>query len=93
MNEYDIKLDQEKLVGLLSKKEGLGELVEAILNQVLESQLQDHLGAGRYQHTENRQGYRNGYRVRQIYTRVGNLTLMVPQTSDVATLSRTQKLK
>ncbi len=82
MNEYDIKLDQEKLVGLLSKKEGLGELVENILNQVLESQMQDHLGAERYQHTEDRQGYRNGYRVRQIYTRVGNLTLMVPQTRD-----------
>jgi len=50
MNDYDIKLDQEKLVGLLSKKEGLGELVESILNQVLESQMQDHLGAERYQH-------------------------------------------
>ena len=82
MNEYDIKLDQEKLVGLLSKKEGLGELVEAILNQVLESQMQDHLGAERYQHTEERQGYRNGYRLRQIYTRVGSLTLRVPQTRD-----------
>ena len=82
MNNYDIKLDQEKLVGLLSKKEGLGELVAAILNQVLESQMQDHLGAERYQHTEDRQGYRNGYRIRQIYTRVGNLTLMVPQTRD-----------
>ena len=82
MNDYNIKLDQEQLIGLLSKKEGLGELVEEVLNQVLEFQMHDHLGAERYQHTEERQGYRNGYRVRQIYTRVGNLTLMVPQTRD-----------
>ena len=82
MNDYDIKLDQDKLVGLLAKKEGLSELLEQILNQVLEAQMAEHLGADKYEHNEGRQGYRNGYRTRQLYTRVGPLTLRVPQTRD-----------
>ena len=82
MNDYDIKLDKEKLVALLSKKEGLGDLLEQVLNQVLESQMSEHLGAGKYEHSDDRQGYRNGSRMRQLYTRVGTLTLRVPQTRD-----------
>lgn len=82
MNNYDIKLDSKKLIGLLSKKEGIGELLESVLNQVLESQMTEHLGAERYQHNKDREGYRNGYRPRRLYTRVGSLTLRVPQTRD-----------
>ncbi len=82
MNDYDIKLEEEKLVGLLSKKEGFSELLESVLNQVLESQMKNHLGAEAYERSEDRQGYRNGHRTRQLYTRVGNLTLRVPQTRD-----------
>lgn len=82
MNDYDIKLDKEKLVALLSKKEGLSDLLEQVLNQVLESQMSEHLGADKYEHNNDRQGYRNGYRTRQLYTRVGSLNLRVPQTRD-----------
>lgn len=82
MNDYDIKLDKEKLVALLSKKEGLSDLLEQVLNQVLESQMSEHLGADKYEHNNDRQGYRNGYRIRQLHTRVGSLNLRVPQTRD-----------
>ena len=82
MNDYNIKLNQEKLIKVLSKKDGVGELLESVLNQVLDSQMADHLGAEKYQHTQGREGYRNGYRPRQLYTRVGPLTLQVPQTRD-----------
>jgi len=82
MNDIDIKLNADELVGLLSKKEGLGDLVTSVLNQVLDHQMKEHLGAGRYEQNEERQGYRNGYRTRQLYTRIGTLTLRVPQTRD-----------
>ena len=88
MNDYDIKLDKEKLVALLSKKEGLSDLLEQVLNQVLESQMSEHLGADKYEHNNDRQGYRNGYRIRQLHTRVGSLNLRVPQTRDVASQQR-----
>jgi transposase-like protein len=49
---------------------------------VLEAQMRDHLGAGRYERSEEREGYRNGYRERHLSTRVGPLVLRVPQTRE-----------
>ena len=60
----------------------MGELLESVLNQVLELQMIEHLGAERHQRSSEREGYRNGYRARQLYTRVGRLNLRVPQTRD-----------
>lgn len=40
------------------------------------------LGAARHARTEDRVGYRNGVRPRMLYTRVGPVTLLVPQTRD-----------
>jgi putative transposase len=48
----------------------------------LEAQANETLGAERYERNEMRVGYRNGYRPRQLYTRVGPITLRVPQTRD-----------
>ncbi len=45
----------------------------------MEMEFADHLGAGHYERTATRQGYRNGYRERQLNTRVGTLTLRVPR--------------
>jgi transposase-like protein len=67
---------------LLSGQDGLAKLVEAVLNQVLEAQVSEALGAERHERSEDRQGYRNGYRARTLYTRVGPVTLQVPQTRE-----------
>ncbi|MBL0351581.1 MAG: transposase [Dechloromonas sp.] len=40
------------------------------------------VGATRHERTDERAGYRNGYRPRTLYTRVGPVTLLVPQTRD-----------
>ena len=56
--------------------------MEAVLNQVLEAQVTETLGAGRFERSQGRAGYRNGYRARTLYTRVGPVTLQVPQTRD-----------
>ena len=42
----------------------------------------EHLGADRHERSSNRTDYRNGYRDRQLTTRVGTLILRVPQTRD-----------
>lgn len=54
------------------------ELVEAALNRFLDAEITEHLQAGPYERAEERKGYRNGYRSRQLKTRVGTLTLAVP---------------
>ena len=68
--------------GLLTGQDGLAKLVEAVLNQVLEAQVTESLGAARHERSEERAGYRNGVRPRTLYTRVGPITLRVPQTRD-----------
>jgi transposase-like protein len=79
MTEYELKVPGQLLSSLLSDKNALAELLEAILNPILEVQAAEQLGAERYERSEERMGYRNGYRLRQLYTRVGPLTLRVPQ--------------
>jgi len=82
MAGYEVSVGKELLPGLLSGQDGLARLVEAVLNQILEAQVEEALGAERYERTEERVGYRNGTRARTLYTRVGPVTLRVPQTRD-----------
>lgn len=82
MTDYNISVGKELLPGLLSSQDGLAKLIESVLNQVLEAQVSESVAAERYERTEERQSYRNGYRTRQLYTRVGPVTLQVPQTRD-----------
>lgn len=82
MTEYNITVGKDLLPELLSNQNGLAKLIESVLNQILEAQVEESLGADKYERTEERVGYRNGYRPRQLYTRVGPVTLQVPQTRD-----------
>ena len=82
MTGYDINVSRDLLPELLGSQDGLAKLVESVLNQILEAQVSESLGADRHERSEERQGYRNGYRVRTLYTRVGPVTLQVPQTRD-----------
>jgi len=42
--------------------------------------MSEHLTAGHYERSSDRKGYRNGYRTRSIYARIGKLVLRVPQS-------------
>ena len=82
MAEYEIKLTGEHLASLMSNDQGFRKLLQDVINQVLEAQMTDHLHAEPYERTDGRQGHRNGYRVRQLSTRVGPLLLRIPQSRD-----------
>jgi putative transposase len=82
MADYDLTLSRAAIPELLEQPAALSRLVQTILNQVLEAQMGEHLGADRYERNDEREGYRNGYRERQLATRIGPLTLRVPQTRD-----------
>jgi hypothetical protein len=57
----------------------LKALVQEVVQQVLEAEMEDALGAGKSERTPNRLGYRAGYYSRSLVTRVGKLELRVPQ--------------
>ena len=54
------------------------EIVQGTLQRLLEEEITLHLNADPHERTEGRRGYRNGYRSRQLKTRVGTLRLLVP---------------
>lgn len=61
MADYDVSLGRELLPGLLSGQDGLSKLVETVLNQVLEAQVTEALGADRHERTEVRLVANFGY--------------------------------
>ena len=77
MAGYDINVGRDLLPGLLSGQNGLAKRVETVLNQILEAQVTKTLGADRHERSDERQGYRNGYRARTLYTRVGSVRAAV----------------
>ena len=83
MTQYQLTLDSETVQRLFTGDGELGRLLEAILNQVLNAQVSEQLQAVPYERSEQRLGYRNGYKPRQLTTRVGALTLLVPHNSSV----------
>ena len=82
MTQYQVTLDPQVLQRLFSGESQLGQLLEAVLNQVLEAQVTEQLQAAPYERTAERQGYRNGYKPRRLTTRVGRLVLRVPQVRE-----------
>lgn len=77
-----VTIDTDQLKDVLSHDQGLQTLLEAVLGQVLDAEMTDHIGAEPYERTDQRRTYRNGYRLRRLTTRVGTLTLRVPQSRD-----------
>ena len=64
---------------LISDKDFLKPIVRAILQEVLESEMTEALGAGKGERVEGRLGYRSGYYGRSLVTRIGKIELRVPQ--------------
>ena len=60
----------------------LREGVRALAQALMEAEVTQHVGAGRYERTEERTGERNGYRERRWDTRVGSIDLRVPRVRD-----------
>ncbi len=57
-------------------------IVERVIQEILEAEMTAHLHADPYERSRERKGYRNGYKPRHLNTRVGTLTLQVPQDRD-----------
>ena len=67
----------EALIG--SDPEVLKRLVKESLQEVLEAEMSEALGASSGERTVDRVGYRSGYYSRGLVTRIGKLELRVPR--------------
>ena len=57
----------------------LKEVLERVLQEWLEAEMTEHVGAAPYERAAGRKGHRNGHKPRTLRTRVGTLNLLVPQ--------------
>src|SRR5919206_633495 len=80
MAEDHRRLAEEVVQGvLLDDPAFLREIVERVLQELLEAEMAEHIGAAPYERSAARTGHRNGYKPRTLRTRVGTLNLLVPQ--------------
>lgn len=57
----------------------LRNMVRTVLQSLLEEEMEHHVGAARHERSSERVAHRNGYKPRTIKSRVGAITLEVPQ--------------
>src|SRR4051794_19214106 len=63
--------------------DGMARAVTVLLNEVMKLERARALGAAPYERSEQRQGYANGFKPKTLHTRLGPLTVEVPQTRGV----------
>lgn len=70
-----------QVVQLLAEQgfDGMAEVMERLLNELMTIERQQALGVGPYQRGEARRGQANGFKPKTMKTRVGPLSLRVPQ--------------
>jgi transposase-like protein len=79
MATLEMEIPDEKIQKMLRGDRGIAVLLEPVLNQILQSELSEHLRAEPEERTDSRRGYRNGSYKRKLTTRVGTLELEVPR--------------
>ena len=79
MTQIEVSFDEDTLREVLLGDRGAEVLLEKVMNEVLQAEMTEHLGAKPGEQTERRQGYRNGSYKRTLTTRIGQLKLEVPR--------------
>lgn len=73
--------------------DGIGEVLSSALNFAMLVERENALGAQPYERTPERAGHANGFKPRTLKTRVGELSLRVPQVRGADTPFRTSVLE
>ena len=82
LTEDPMTEERMALVELLQKSgdgDFLRSVAEAVLQILMEADVEGLIGAGRHERTGDRLNYRNGYRERSLDTRLGSLQLRIPK--------------
>jgi putative transposase len=71
----------EAVVQLLCENglESMAEAVRILLNEAMKAERSQALGAGAYERSDKRRGYANGFKPKTLNTRLGSMTVQIPQ--------------
>ena len=67
---------------LVDQDDGMRKVVTHFLNNVMLEEAAQQIGADHYERTDNRSGYRNGFKKKTLVTRYGKIALRKPQFRD-----------
>ena len=74
---------EELLEKFILGSEHTPRILEKLLNQLMLAERESVLGAAPYERTEDRTGFANGFKDRKYLSKMGDLSLKVPQTRDI----------
>ena len=77
MPKVELNLEDDELKELLlgDRDKAMQSIMAKILDEILKSEATEQIKAKAYERSDERTNSRNGYRVRQLTTRVGSLVL------------------
>jgi transposase-like protein len=75
----DNKLDDVMELLIENGFDGFADVLRILLNEAMKIERNQALGAGPYERTDTRRGYANGYKPKNVDTRMGRLAVDVPQ--------------
>ena len=78
------RMDDKDLLGIWQEATGQGDdglrkVMESAIQRILEEELTSFLQAEAHERTNERKGYRNGYKPRALMTRLGRMELLIPK--------------
>ena len=81
MAQVHLTLENDILKDLMlgNREDAVSKLLGKVFDAVLKAQASEQLNAEPYERSDDRNSYRNGYRMRSMTTRVGTLVLHVPK--------------
>jgi len=62
---------------------GMAQAIEILMNEAMKLERNEALGAGPYERTVERRGYANGFKDKNVKSRLGELNLRIPQARGV----------
>ena len=72
-NDAVINVTKQDLMEMLTQDNAIKALLQKLLQEVLETEMEEALQAGKSERTTGRLGYRSGHYPRTLVTRVGKL--------------------
>jgi len=78
------RVDDKDLLGIWQEATGQGDdglrkVMESAIQRIMEEELTSFLQAETHERTQDRKGYRNGYKPRMLTTRLGRMELLIPK--------------
>jgi putative transposase len=81
--EKDYTISEELMEQICEQGlDALPELMRIVVNAAMYIERQKHIGAGPYERTPERQGHANGFKPKTVATRMGKVTMAIPQVRD-----------